>query len=64
MTKAHMGMILKVCSGYPTIYNIVSRLLYKKFKLTGAELTLLCTYVVIMVIKDFPELAKEVANDT
>lgn len=55
----YIGILLTVCSGYPTIYNKVSNLLYKNFQLGGAELNLLITYMVIMMIKNYPELLQE-----
>lgn len=63
MSDNSIGIMLTVCSHYPEIYNKVSNLLYKNFQLRGAEQCLLCSYVVIMMSKNYPELFEEVTHE-
>lgn len=55
------GNLLKICSNYPELYNRVSNRLYKEFGLIGAELSLVCTWSVIMETKG--EACGEIKNN-
>ena len=44
--------LLKECAECPSLYNIVSNALYKKFKIHSAELSLLITSIVKEVLDD------------
>ena len=46
------GILLKYCSKCPEYYNKVSNMIYKKFDIHSAELSLLITYI-----------AKEIENE-
>ena len=63
MQISDIGSLLSKCSEYPVLYNKVSVLLYKNFNLRGAELTLICTYIVIMIIKNYQEFVQEVKGN-
>lgn len=47
-----VAMLITYCSECPELYNEVGRILYKLFQTNiGAELNLVCTYVVKEVLK-------------
>lgn len=51
--KEIIDMLLAYCSECPELYNDVSNILFKLFKANvGAEVNLLCTYVVSKILKE------------
>ena len=60
----HTKFLLKYCSAEPKIYNKVSNLLYKNFKIQSAEVSLVCTFIACEILKmnphkeDFPYCPK------
>lgn len=46
-----MRLLLETCGKHPDIYNKVSNILSEKLEITGATVTLLCTYLVIEIME-------------
>ena len=46
-----LKIVYEPVSKYPEVYNSVSNFLYRKFKVSSAEISLLVTYTVIQYIK-------------
>ena len=59
----HTKFLLKYCSAEPEIYNKVSILLYKNFKIQSAEVSLVCTFIACEILKSSQERRTNVQNN-